>query len=186
MRVVIYLHGFRSSPKSAKGQALREHFAEKCTFLAPDLNVGPKEAQRIMLDTVAGFDPKDICLVGSSMGGFYAAWLAEKIGCKAVLLNPAVTPWVFLKDYIGTSHICPNGDTLTIIPEFGDALCAMATQPNDASRYLVYLSTADEVLDWTQANRHHELLRRILLEGENHQIMDFETCIPEIDRFFSD
>ena len=91
--VLMYLHGFRSSPDSNKGQVMREALGEKFTFLAPDLNVSPLAVQKILLETVKDINPSQLCLAGSSLGGFYATWLAEKIGCRAILFNPATEPW---------------------------------------------------------------------------------------------
>ena len=96
---VMYLHGFRSSPDSKKGRILRQAFSSRLGFSAPDLNVGPQEAQQIMLEAARGIDPNELCLVGSSLGGFYATWLAETLGCRAVLLNPATQHTIPQADY---------------------------------------------------------------------------------------
>ena len=67
---------------------MREAWSETMHYRAPDLNFSPKNVQPILMDVVKDLDPKDLVLVGSSLGGFYANWLAEKIGCRAILLNP--------------------------------------------------------------------------------------------------
>ena len=97
---------------------MREAFAEKLTFEAPDLNVGPKEAQKILIEATQNLDPSQLCLVGSSLGGFYATWLAERISCRAVLLNPATEPWCAINDYSGV-HTIPNTDRpMEVLPGF--------------------------------------------------------------------
>ena len=85
--VLMYLHGFRSTPMSKKGQIMREAFSGRVQYLAPDLNTSPSHVQTIIQEAIKGIAPEELCLVGSSLGGFYATWLAEKVGCRAILLN---------------------------------------------------------------------------------------------------
>ena len=159
--VLMYLHGFRSSPDSNKGQVMREALGEKFTFLAPDLNVSPLAVQKILLETVKDINPSQLCLAGSSLGGFYATWLAEKIGCRAILFNPATE----------------------LKPEFADQAKSMHCEIIHPERYLVFLSTADEVLDWHKAQKKYSACRQILLPENTHEITDFEQCLPEIEHF---
>lgn len=180
---VIYLHGFRSTPSSKKGQMMAQAFSSKYSYLAPDLNVGPKAVQTILEQTVAGLDPKDLCLVGSSLGGFYATWLAERIGCWAVLLNPATEPWCVINDYLGVQPINNTNRTIEVKPEFAQQARAMNCDNIHSERYLVFLSTADEVLDWHKAQRKYAACRTILLPDNTHEINHFEQCLPEIEQF---
>ncbi len=184
--VVVYLHGFRSSPASKKGQILRKAFEESLGYRAPDLNVGPLEAQKVMLETVKDLNPKDLCLVGSSLGGFYATWLAERIGCKAVLLNPATEPWAVINDYLGLQTIHNTNRTIFVKPEYADQAREMATEATDPSRYLVFLSTADEVLDWTKGQKKYSQCEQVILPNNTHEIESFEDCLPAIKAFLKD
>lgn len=183
--VVMYLHGFRSSPLSKKGQIMREAFSGKYTFEAPDLNVSPVEVQNILLESVKGFEPSELCLVGSSLGGFYATWLAEKIGCRAVLLNPATEPWSVINDYIGVQTINNTDRTFEVKAEYADQVRQMNCENIQADRYLVFLSTNDEVLDWHKAQSKYASCKMILLPGNTHEINNFEQCLPEIEHFVS-
>ena len=183
--VVIYLHGFRSSPASQKGKILRSAFATKGSFLAPDLNCSPNEVQALLLDLIKDIASDDICLVGSSLGGFYATWLAEKIGCKAVLLNPATQPWEVVGQYLGVQTIHGTDRTIEVKPEFEGQMLSMAAKPTKPERYLVFLSTDDEVLDWHKAQRQYADCEQVILEGNNHQIEHFETCLARIEQFIN-
>ena len=93
--MVFYLHGFRSSPRSFKARLLQDYFqsidqADK--FLCPQLPVSPKEAMQLARKLCSSIDASELVLIGSSLGGYYATALAEELSCKAVLLNPAITP----------------------------------------------------------------------------------------------
>ena len=181
--VLMYLHGFRSTPQSKKGQIMRQAFASRLSYRAPDLNVGPAEAQKILSQAVEGIDPKKLCLVGSSLGGFYATWLAEKIGCHAVLLNPATEPWCVINDYLGIQTIGNTGRTIDVKPHFADEARRMHCEKIHPERYLVFLSTQDEVLDWRKAQKKYSACPTIVLPGNNHQIDNFERCLPDIEEF---
>lgn len=181
--VLMYLHGFRSSPDSNKGQVMREALGEKFTFLAPDLNVSPLAVQKILLETVKDINPSQLCLAGSSLGGFYATWLAEKIGCRAILFNPATEPWCVINDYLGVQPIANTGRTIEVKPEFADQAKSMRCETIHPERYLVFLSTADEALDWHKAQTKYRACRQILLPANTHEITDFEQCLPEIEHF---
>ena len=99
---ILYLHGFRSSPASFKGRMMEQALAERGLshiWAAPQLPASPKAAIDLALglaqaqlkeDDGPGNDASRLTVIGSSLGGYYATWLAEKLGCKAILLNPAV------------------------------------------------------------------------------------------------
>lgn len=98
----IYLHGFLSSPDSKKGRILAlEHKKRGIPFFAPDLTMSPEQVSAMLTRFTAGMPPEELTVVGSSLGGFYATWLAEKTGCRAVLLNPVVRPWELVRDFLG-------------------------------------------------------------------------------------
>lgn len=183
--VLMYLHGFRSTPASKKGRIMKEAFAERLIYRAPDLNVGPAQVQVILKEAVKTIDPQELCLVGSSLGGFYATWLAEKIGCHAILLNPATEPWCVINDYLGVQTISNTDRTIDVKPEFADEARSMLCEHIHPERYLVFLSTADEVLDWRKAQNKYSQCRTILLPGNTHEIDHFEQCLPEIEKFLA-
>ncbi|MDO8345056.1 MAG: YqiA/YcfP family alpha/beta fold hydrolase, partial [Cellvibrio sp.] len=101
---LLYLHGFRSSPQSLKARTMAQHMATQHPELrwwCPQLPPSPREAMSLLLRGIADWPRESMAVVGSSLGGFYATWIAEQTGCKAVLLNPAVDPARDLSQYIG-------------------------------------------------------------------------------------
>lgn len=184
--VLMYLHGFRSTPMSKKGQIMREAFSGRVQYLAPDLNTSPSHVQTIIQEAIKGIAPEELCLVGSSLGGFYATWLAEKVGCRAILLNPATEPWSVINDYLGLQPIGNTNRFIEVKPEFADELRQMNCERIHPERYLVFLSTHDEVLDWHKAKSKYAACRQILLPGNTHEIDHFEQCLPEIEHFFAE
>lgn len=172
----LYLHGFLSSPQSAKCRMLASiHERRGVAFLAPDLNRGPLEAARLIEEIASGIPSSSLTVAGSSLGGFYAAWLAHKRGCRAVLINPAVRPWEFVRAHLGESAEAPGGAVVTLSQAYAEQLESLdSPAPCGPERCLVLLSTADEVLDWREADRKYSGCARILIEGGDHRISHFE------------
>lgn len=89
--MILYLHGFRSSPQSFKARALAARLDElgrADEWRCPVLSVAPLAAIAAAEAEVAGVPAQRVTVIGSSLGGYYATWLAEKHGWRAVLLNP--------------------------------------------------------------------------------------------------
>jgi predicted esterase YcpF (UPF0227 family)/prolyl-tRNA editing enzyme YbaK/EbsC (Cys-tRNA(Pro) deacylase) len=183
--MILYLHGFRSSPQSTKARMLAEACAARgLQFACPQLPASPKASAAIMQQLVAGKDPAQVCLIGSSLGGYYANWLAEKIGCRAVLLNPAVHAARDLATQVGVTTAYHSNDPFEFKAEYIDELRALEvaniTQPQ---RYFLIAAKGDEVLDWREMTAHYDHARHKLLEGSDHGLSDFADYIDEVLAF---
>ena len=191
---LVYLHGFRSSPLSAKAQKMASIVASRypgVTWYCPQLPPSPAAALAEVVAHIVGWPDeagfKSMAVVGSSLGGFYATWVAEKMRCKAVLLNPAVHPARDLAKYIGdqTSWHDPS-DTFFFKPKFIDELGALeAGSLKTPENYLVIMAKGDEVLSW------HEMLARYahaevkLIEVSDHALSDFDDHLPDLLAFLN-
>ena len=137
-----------------------------------------------MLDILQGIDhwPASMAVIGSSLGGFYATWIAEQRGCKAVLLNPAVDPARDLAHYIGEQSAWHNPhEQFLFLPEFVDELRALTVGPPKAPQnYLAIIAKGDEVLDWREMTRRYAGAHIRLLEDGDHALSDFDQHLPAI------
>ena len=185
---LLYLHGFRSSPKSFKAQRLAAWLAEhrpEVTWWCPQLPPSPRDAMRLVLDGIAAWPKERMAVLGSSLGGFYATVVAERIGCPAVLMNPAVDPARDLAGFIGeqTMYHAPE-DHFFFRAEYIDELRAMAPAAiTNPQRYLAIIAKGDEVLDWREMNARYAATQLRLLEGSDHGLSDFDVHLPHILRF---
>ena len=130
---------------------------------------------------------KSMAVVGSSLGGFYATWVAEKMKCKAVLLNPAVDPARDLAKYIGeqTTWHDPN-ETFFFKPEFINELRALESGPlKRPESYLAIIAKGDEVLSWREMSARYLGAKVKLIEDSDHALSDFEQHLPEILEFLN-
>ena len=146
---LIYIHGFNSSPASFKARVLQKELAERAPgaiFMAPALPPSPTAATRL-LEALVVAHPQAI-LVGSSLGGYYAGWLAERYDLRAVLVNPAVRPYELLHDHVGMQTNLYTGERYEFTAAHVEELRALEQARVTPARYLLMLETGDEVLDY--------------------------------------
>jgi uncharacterized protein len=185
---LLYLHGFRSSPRSFKAQRMEAAVRARhpgVTWWCPQLPPSPKQAMALVAGTLAGWPRERMAVVGSSLGGFYATWVAEQAGCRAVLLNPAVHPARDLTRYIGdqTSWHDP-AQHFYFAPEYVDELRALESGPvRHPERYFAVIAKGDEVLDWREMTGRYPGVRIKLLEGGDHALSDFDDHLDEVLAF---
>lgn len=187
---LLYLHGFRSSPQSAKARRMAERVAARqragreLHWWCPQLPPSPRQAIDEVLQGIAAWPVDRLAVVGSSLGGFYATVLAERLGCPAVVLNPAVDPARDLARYIGEIQAWHSEDRFFFQPEYVDELRAMTPGPlTRMARYCAVIAQGDEVLDWREMAARYAGADLLLLEGGNHALSDFDRHEPHIHRF---
>ncbi len=185
---VLYLHGFRSSPLSNKARmtaaAVSSRFPH-VTWLCPMLAASPAQAIDELVQAVADWPHASMAVIGSSLGGFYATWLAEHFGCKAVLLNPAVHPSRDLAAHIGSHELWHDPDQHfyfepAFVAELQTQEVLRITRPE---RYFAVIAKGDEVLDWQEMTGHYPGARIKLLAGGDHALGDYEQHLDEVLSF---
>ena len=184
--MLIYIHGFNSSSQSGKARDLLAWVSEHGqgeTCVCPDLPDRPAAAIRLLEDLIArGDGPAK--LIGSSLGGFYATYLAEKHGLKAVLVNPCVACDAKLAEYVGSvQKNWHSGAEYVWSAEHLAELRALATRPAHPERDLQLLETGDEVLDYREAVAAFPGARQVVLEGGDHGFTRFSEFLPDILAF---
>jgi hypothetical protein len=183
--MLLYIHGFNSSPASFKSQLLKqtlEALGRGAQFSAPALPHHPAEAA-VLLDALVARYP-GAAAVGSSLGGYYATWLAEKHGIRAALVNPAVRPYELLRPALGVQRNFHTGAEYEFTPQHLSELEALEvpaiTRPE---RYLLMVETGDEVLDYRQAVARYRGCRQLVIEGGDHGFSDFGNYLDTVLEF---
>lgn len=185
---LLYLHGFRSSPQSTKARRMASLVAERWPHLhwwCPQLPPSPRQAADWIQAGTAGWPASTMAVMGSSLGGFYATWLAEQRGCRAVLINPAVQPARDLARHIGEHGLWHQPEERFFFqPQFIDELRGLEVgalrQPD---KYLALVATGDEVLDWREMQARYAQTRLCVVPGSDHALSDFDTHLPGILAF---
>jgi hypothetical protein len=181
--MLIYLHGFNSSPGSHKAQLLKRYMEAHGLgdqYCCPALPTLGKRAVAVLEAQIARHPRKSITLVGSSLGGFYATYLAERHDLRAVLINPAVHPHEDLRAYLGVQRNLhtqrPYELTEAHLRQW-EKLYLPTVRPQ---RYLLLVETGDEVLDYRAATEKYAGARQIVVEGGDHSLKSFPEHIPLI------
>jgi len=185
---ILYLHGFRSSPASVKAQkmalAVKSRMPD-AIWHCPALPPSPEQAMQEVMASISDWPRGTMTVIGSSLGGFYATWLAEKLGCKAVLLNPAVRPSRDLAHQLGEHAHWHDPEQHFVfetkhVQELQTMELAHITRPE---RYFAVIAKGDEVLDWNEMTGHYRGIQCKLLPGGDHALSDFDDHIEEIFEF---
>ena len=183
---LLYLHGFRSSPASAKAQRMAAWAATQpgLNFTCPQLPPSPLDAMALVAELVAGWPVQGSAVVGSSLGGFYATAVAEQRAHRAwrvAVLNPAVNPARDLARHIGTQTAW-HDPTLQFdfTAQHVEQLAAITppTRLTNPSRYYAVIAKGDELLDWREMLARYAGCDGEVLEGSDHGLTDFEAHLP--------
>ena len=185
---LLYLHGFRSSPQSAKARQMAAHVAQhhpQVRFWCPQLPPSPQAAMALVAQGVAAWPGSAMAVIGSSLGGFYASWVAQHKGCPSVLLNPAVHPARDLERYIGEQTVWHDpSEHFYFRPEYIDELRALDTSGHaPAAPELAIIAQGDEVLDWREMAARYPQARQLVQEGGEHALLNFADYLPTITDF---
>ena len=175
--LIIYLHGFNSSAQSHKAQVLGRYLEERGLgdkYACPDLPPHPADAIRVIEKQ------PDACFVGSSLGGFYATYMAEKHHARAVLINPAIDPHVGLRAYLGPQKNLHTGEPYELTEAYLQAWQALYVPRITPSRYLLFVETGDEVLDYRRAVARYAGAEQVVIPGGDHSLQSFPEHLPRI------
>jgi len=190
--LLVYLHGFRSSPRSSKavitGDAVKaiskEH--DPYEFYCPQLLASPKQSMDMVTAYIDQAQFDRLLVVGSSLGGFYANFLAEKYGCKAVALNPAVRAARELAPHVGMMTAYDSDEPFDFRPEYIEELQALQVEKiSIPDRYFLMAAKGDELLDWKEMVQFYDGANQLVLEGSDHGIADYADHLPKVMQFLA-
>lgn len=150
-------------------------------YLVPELHHRPAQAVAQIEAQCLDRKAEDLTLVGSSLGGFYATVVAEKLGCKAALLNPAVHPHAHFARFLGPQTNLHTGEAFDLTSQHVDELAALdrsaITRPE---RYWLIVETGDDVLDYREATAFYASAFHTVIQGGDHALSTFAEHLPDL------
>jgi hypothetical protein len=182
--MIVYLHGFNSSPQSHKAQVLGRYMQEQGIgeeYACPALPPLAADAIRTIEKLTAG--KPGVCFVGSSLGGFYATYLAEKHDAGAVLINPAIDPHVGLRAYLGPQKNLHTGEPYILTEAHLKEWEKLYVPRITPGRYLLIVETGDEVLDYRRAVARYAGAEQRVVPGGDHSLQSFPEHLDRILEF---
>ena len=186
---IAYLHGFQSGPKAIKAQIFEKelkHLCPQTEFVSLDFPDTPKEALAVLKNFCIKYKKEELCLVGSSMGGFLAAVLHSIYGFKAALINPCVHPQDFCQVLLGKQYNPCTDTYFEITKEMIEYLKELDKKALnfDKESLLVLLQTGDEVLNYKKSEDYFKGCNIKVTPGGSHAYDNFEKDVPLILSFF--
>ncbi len=188
MAALIYIHGFLSSPLSFKAQQTAQWLAKHhqgIAFHCPQLPPYPQQTQAILESLVESLLPAPVYVMGSSLGGFWATWLAEKYNLRAVLINPAVRPQDFMPAYLEVDlKSYHTDDSYRLHAHHIEEIIAVDVKPSRLQNYWLLVQTGDETLDYRHAVQKYAGCKQTIEEGGDHAFQGFERFLADSMVFF--
>jgi predicted esterase YcpF (UPF0227 family) len=188
--LLVYLHGFRSSPNSSKAvmtrEAVRALSSSTHTYEwhCPQLLASPKESMAMVIQHIDQSHADRIVIMGSSLGGFYTNYLAEKYRCSGIALNPAVYAARELEPHVGMMTAYDSDEPFDFKAEYIDELRALQVNTiSDPQRYFLMAAKGDELLDWKEMVAFYAGAKQLVLEGSDHGIADYADHLPAVIHF---
>jgi uncharacterized protein len=180
--LIVYLHGFNSSPQSHKAQVMQRFMAERGLaheYACPALPPLAGDAMKVIAPLVSNKP----CLIGSSLGGFYATYLAEQHGLRAVLINPAIDPHIGLRAYLGPQKNLHSGEPYELSEAHLAEWKRLYVPRITPQRYLLIVETGDEVLDYRKAVERYAGAEQLVIPGGDHSLQSFPQHLARILEF---
>jgi len=188
--LIVYLHGFRSSPRSSKavmtGNALKALSTSEnpIEWYCPQLLPSPQESMKMVVAQIEKSRADRMVVIGSSLGGFYANYLAQRYGCKAVVLNPAVRAAKELAPHVGMMTAYDSDEPFDFRPEYIDELRKLEIEIiSNPERYFLIAAKGDELLSWEEMVAFYPGAKHLVLEGSDHGIADYAEHLPLVLEF---
>ncbi|MBU3639234.1 YqiA/YcfP family alpha/beta fold hydrolase [Polynucleobacter sp. AP-RePozz3-80-G7] len=190
--LVVYLHGFRSSPRSSKAVLTGDAIKALSTannpmeWYCPQLLASPKDSMDMVIRHIEASAHDRLVVIGSSLGGYYTNYLAEKFGCKAVALNPAVRAPKELAPHVGMLTSYDTNEPYDFRPEYIDELKALQVESiSNPSRYFLIAAKGDELLDWQEMVDFYRGSEQLVLDGGDHGISDYPDHLLKVLNFIA-
>ncbi|MGG4608948.1 esterase YqiA [Providencia sp. Me31A] len=187
MPTLLYIHGFNSSPLSAKANSLKkwiETHHPHINMIVPQLPNYPEQAQALLDDLISKHEHDRIGLVGSSLGGYFSIWFSQRYQLPAVVVNPAVRPFDLLQDYLGENTNPYTHEKYVLENKHIHELKSLYIE-RLMSPHLIWLlqQMGDEVLDYRDAVTYLSKCKQTVEPDGNHTFVGFEAYFSQIVHF---
>jgi len=184
--MIIYIHGFGSSGVSSKANILKEKLKEFDDLIAPSLSYIPELAIDTLKQLISSYKKyENVYLIGTSLGGYYATYLAEYFNIPAILINPAINPTETLRKQTLLGRINHyDNSRFTWGLNYLEQLKQYETNNMNNDNYMLLVQKGDRVLDYKEAVDKLKKSFTIIEEGGTHRFENIENHIESMIDFF--
>jgi predicted esterase YcpF (UPF0227 family) len=183
--MIIYIHGFGSSGLGGKSSQFRAYFNQRgIPYIAPSLSYIPSLAMSTLQELIESYEGK-VALIGSSLGGYYALYLAQQYPLKTVLINPSIKPYKTLKPYVGDAPSFYDESSFRWTKKHIKTLKSYKILPKRQKSVLLMVQKGDETLNYQKAVDFLPKSKHIIEEGGDHSFVGIERHFEEIEAFLA-
>ena len=176
-KVVVVFHGFRSAVPNGFYKRIREFF--KATHHVVGINYDyldpPGTAAHLKAFASERLMGREVTVLGTSLGAFWANWFAGYLGARqVVLINPVIDPTLWINKHLGKTQHNPRRDVdFTATASDRSEYAQMGLASNTPMRRLVILSRDDANLDPSIAQGHfagHAGVQLVIYDHGGHTL----------------
>jgi predicted esterase YcpF (UPF0227 family) len=183
--MIIYLHGLNSAfdPTSDKVKLLSK--IDEIHPLSYDSFDTFDNISKYLMENIRE-NAEELVFVGTSLGGFYSAHMASRLGLGSVIINPCYDPYEMLKGFVGQElENYKTNERRVFTQEALDSYEGQSIAHRKFKRLpLLLLDGGDESID---SDRTRTVLGRfdpIVFPGGNHRFAHMAEALPEIRKYF--
>ena len=186
IKTILYFHGFASSSDSNKAKLFQKYISSlknDVEVIVPDLNNNFQNAVEEISNLIES-SQKSIAFIGSSLGGYYAAYFSSLHKTKAVLINPATPPLKGFDAYLGKNENYSTGQKFNLTKSDIRFIRSISFKSYENQRNtLVLLESGDEVLNYLDAYSYFKGSNIEVFFGGSHSYESLEKKLEKI-RYF--
>ena len=187
-KTILYFHGFASSSDSNKAKIISSYISKissNTKIIIPDLNNNFQKAIS-QIELLIKNNDKPISFIGSSLGGYFAAYFADIYNAKAILVNPAIPPLRGFDDYLGENKNYSTGEKFNIKKEDIKFLRGLSKKEYiNKENTLILMESGDEVLPYKETSEYFKGCYIDIVFGGSHSYESMQTKLKKISDFLN-
>lgn len=176
---IIYLHGFNSDGNSSTIKEIRKEIPGLVSISYDYINADTAcEQIGSLIEDTLKIDP-ELILAGTSLGGFWANYFAQKYQLNCLLVNPAISPSVSLRKAVEFSPLLNynTGESREFTHENAEEYKKYEVPVEHGINRTIVLGKNDEVIDYRKSEEKYRNKGRIILTEEGHRIEDYSRIL---------
>ncbi|HIC45075.1 MAG TPA: hypothetical protein EYO73_12590, partial [Sulfurimonas sp.] len=175
------LHGYNSSSGGTKPQMLRSLYPNN-RLLIPDLPLDPLECMQLSEDMLRTAS-NDTIIIGASLGGFYAYYLASKFRKDCLLINPVFEPAMEAKKILALEN---NLEKKKIILNAANMYLSFSSNLNNLkhpSNTFVALGLHDKIINPEKSSLYFSDALVKNYDDDHYMLKSFKDVMQDFENY---
>ena len=186
MNHIMYIHGFNSGAQSRSARLLAETLNCKVSLLLYDCAQDFITCQQSLITQIRTIATPQhrVCLIGSSLGGFYALQMTLPIIAHCIAFNPLTQPEKQLEPMLGENINFSTGERWLFSSQALESYANAIDSRRHPIPKDIILGRHDELIPPNMAAQYWKQHATITYSDDTHQIADFTPFLPILRRYW--